>query len=82
MLPRNSSSLRSLICLGFQNQNNPTQVPSWQNPPNTQFGGVQPPQSVGFQGQNTQNFGQQQQQQPWQGKVLLSKKPYPYVVVY
>jgi hypothetical protein len=68
MLPNNSSSSRSLIRLGLQN-------------PSTQFGGIQSPQSVGFQGQNTQNFAQQQQQ-PWQGKVLLFKKPYPYVVVY
>jgi len=82
MLPNNSSSLRSLICLGFQNQNNPTQVPSWQNPPNTQFGGIQSPQSGVFQGQNTQNFAQQQQQKPLQSKILSCKNPYFFVVLY
>ncbi len=51
--------------------------------PGAQFGGIQSPQSGVFPPQNTQNFGQQQQQQqPWQGKILLCENPYPFVAVH
>jgi hypothetical protein len=70
IFPNNSHSSQSLSRLGVQN-------------PSTQFGGSQSSQSVGFPPQGAQNFGQQQQQQqPWQGKILLCENLYPFVAVH